>query len=189
MSRTALRFAFRLGLTAFLLANPSFGATPSSGTVSQTNPTVTWTGPFVTPTGSSTCNGPNDPSCDNFKLTIVPPSPLFGPYKVVIQTVSALSGDWDLLVFSPSGRLVGSSGNGPGTAISPEVESVTLVNPPAGTYTVSAAPFAPMLGTDGTSYHGSATLQSFSETIATQGNEPLSYGIHPAPFPLGQHAG
>jgi hypothetical protein len=165
-------------------------ATPPAGTVSQTSPTVTWTGPLLTPTASSTCNGPNDPSCDNFKLTIVPPDSTFGPYQVSIQTVSALSGDWDMQVYDPSGKVVGSSGNGSGTPSNPEVESVTLTNPVAGTYTVAMAPFSPMVGTDGTSYHGSATLQHVSATgTSGNGTEPLSYAIYPAPPPLGQHAG
>jgi len=45
-------------------------------------------------------------------------------------------------VSDPNGKLIGSSGNGSGTPSNPEVETVTLTNPPAGTYTVSAAPFA-----------------------------------------------
>jgi len=45
------------------------------------------------------------------------------------------------LAYDPNGKLVGSSGNG-ASAPSGEVETVTLSNPPAGTYTVSAAPFA-----------------------------------------------
>src|SRR5712692_860666 len=91
MCRTALRFAFRLGLTAILLANSSFAATPSSGTVSQTNLTLHSTGqtPIPPAAGSSSCGGPNNSGCDNFKLTIVPPDATFGPFVVVIQTVSA----------------------------------------------------------------------------------------------------
>lgn len=175
---------FLLCLLALLVILPPtilMAATPSSGTVSQTNPTVTWTGPPTAPDGSSTCNGPNDPSCDNFKLTIVPPAASFGPYKVVIQTVSALSGDWDLQVYDPNGNVIGSSGNGAGTPTSPEVEQVVLINPVAGTYTVAASPFAPMVGTDGTSYHGSASLQSLTGAVGGNGTEPLSYAIFPNP--------
>src|SRR5579864_61754 len=179
-----------LSLLVILLATPSLAATPGSGTVSQSSPTTAWTGPFLTPTAASTCNGPNDPTCDNFKLTIVPPDSTFGPYQVSIQTVSALSGDWDMQVYDPSGHVIGSSGNGSGTPVNPEVESVTLTNPPAGTYTVAMAPFSPMVGTDGTSYHGSATLQHLTATGSSgNGTEPLSFAIYPAPAPLGQHAG
>ena len=179
MSRVALRLALRLGLTVILLANPSFAATPSSGSVSQSNPTVTWAGQIPTDTselGSSGCNGPNDPGCDNFKLTIIPPDPTFGPYVVVIQTTSVGSADWDLQVYDPSGKLAGSSGNGPGTALDPEVETVALFNPPAGTYTVAAAPFAPAGG-----YTGTAQLKPLSATIVSPGTEPLSYAIYPNP--------
>jgi hypothetical protein len=123
-------------------------------------------------------------------LTIVPPGSTFGPYQVLIQTVSALSGDWDMQVYDPNGNVVGSSGNGSGPPNNPEVESVTLTNPVAGTYTVAMAPFSPMLGTDGTSYHGSATLQHPTPTgTSGNGTEPLGYAIYPAPPPLGQHAG
>src|SRR5713226_8626743 len=177
MSRTALRFAFRIGLTVILLANSSFGATPSSGTVSQSNPTVTWTGQIPIPpaAGSSSCGGPNNSGCDNFKLTIVPPDPTFGPYVIVIRTVSAPGDDWDLEVYDPNGKLIGSSGNG--ATASGEVESVTLTNPPAGTYTVSAAPFAVAQ-----SYQGSASLQHLTATaLGGNGNEPLSYAVYPNP--------
>jgi hypothetical protein len=181
-------FAVCLALAIALLPGPGSAATPPSGAVSQANPDVTWTGPLLTPTASSTCNGPNDPSCDNFKLTIAPPDQSFGPYKVVIQTVSALSGDWDLQVYDPNGHVVGSSGNGAGTPINPEVEQVVLTNPPAGIYTVSAAPFAPMAGADGTSYHGSASLLKLSSASpAPQGTAPTPryqlYTPPPQPYP------
>src|SRR5713226_3524243 len=178
MSRTALRFAFRLGLTVILLANPSFAAHPSSDTVSQSNPTVACTGQNKIPpaAGSSSCGGPNNSGCDNFKLTIVPPDATFGPYVVVIQTVSAPGDDWDLEVYDPNGKLIGSSGNG-ASAPSGEVETVTLTNPPAGTYTVSAAPFAVAQ-----SYSGSASLQHLTATtLGGNGTEPLSYAVYANP--------
>ncbi|MGH2609191.1 MAG: hypothetical protein ACRDHF_08885, partial [Tepidiformaceae bacterium] len=74
-------------------------ATPPSGTVSEGNQQVSWTGPFVPATGSASCNGANDPACDNFRLTIVPPSPSFGPYLVEIMLPPELVGDWDLQVY------------------------------------------------------------------------------------------
>src|SRR5467141_2838543 len=173
----------RPALTGFVLALVFFAAlayaaTPSSGTVSQTNPTVTWNGqvPTVPAAGSSSCSGPNNPGCDNFKLTIVPPDPSFGPYVVVIGTVSAPGDDWDLEVYDPNGKLVGSSGNG-ASAPSGELETVTLTNPPAGTYTVSAAPFAVAHP-----YQGSASLQHLTATaLGGNGTEPLSYAVYPNP--------
>jgi len=152
---------------------------PTSGTVSQANPTVTWAGQIPIPpaAGSSSCSGPNNSGCDNFKLTIIPPDPTFGPYVVVIQTMSQGTDDWDLEVYDPNGKLIGSSGNGPGTPTSPEVESVTLTNPPAGTYTVSAAPFAVTQP-----YQGSASLQHLTATaLGGNGTEPLSYAVYPNP--------
>src|SRR3989441_488238 len=131
-SRLRRLLAVCLALAIVLLPGAASAATPSSGTMSQTNPTVTWTGqvPTVPAAGSSSCSGPNNPGCDNFKLTIIPPDPTFCPYVVVIQTISQGTDDWDLEVYDPNGKLIGSSGNGPGTPNSPEVETVTLANPP-----------------------------------------------------------
>src|SRR5258705_7316873 len=51
----------------------SQAATPSAGTISESSPSVSWSGDNHTPTAAS-CDGPNDAACDNFKLTIAPPS-------------------------------------------------------------------------------------------------------------------
>jgi len=57
------------------------------------------------------------------------------------------------------------------------VETVTLTNPPAGTYTVSAAPFAVTQP-----YQGSASLQHLTATaLGGNGTEPLSYAVYPNP--------
>ncbi|MEO8459689.1 MAG: Ig-like domain-containing protein [Dokdonella sp.] len=114
----------------------AFAATPPSGTLSQANQMVTWTGGPLIPTAASTCGGPANASCDNFALTIMPPS--FG-FKVKITLTASAVDDYDLEVYDPNGTLAASSGNGPG---SPEV--VQLLNPVAGTYTVSASPYAPL---------------------------------------------
>jgi hypothetical protein len=110
----------------------SNAATPGSGTVSATSPS-SWSGAFMTPTASSNCGGASNPACDNFRLTIQPPA---GSFRVDIKLQP--TGDWDLQVYAPNGALAGSSGNGPN-----QLETVTLANPAAGTYTVSAAPFSP----------------------------------------------
>ena len=106
-------------------------ASPASGTVSQANPTVSWTGGPLVPSAAG-CAGPEDPTCDHFKLTIVPPA---GGFTVKI-TLTPLD-DWDLSVYDPSGSGEGTSGNPPGIA-----EIVVLANPAAGVHTVSGAPFA-----------------------------------------------
>src|SRR5438132_9841387 len=102
------------GLVFALFAALVYAATPSSGTVSQSNPTVTWTGQIPIPpaAGSSSCSGPNNPGCDNFKLSITPPSATFGSYVLVFKSVSQNISDWDLEVYDPNGKLIGSSGNG-----------------------------------------------------------------------------
>jgi hypothetical protein len=167
------------GTLALFVGPKTFSATPSSGTVSEGN-SVTWDGPvFMTPTGSATCGGPNNPSCDNFSLNVVPPSS--GSYQVRITIQPFGAGDWDLQVYSGN-AVVGSSGNAPGAA-----EFVTLSNPPAGIYTVAAAPFAPSPGAPG-SYSGRAELIRVATPPPPPpaGTEPVSYFNHVAPAPLGR---
>ena len=106
------------------LAVPLRAATPATGTISESNPTVSWSGPFLTPTAGA-CSGDNDPACDNFKLTIVPPSAAYGPYLIEVHL--APQGDWDLEIWDPSHGSAGGSGNGPG-----QLEVAFLVNPAGG---------------------------------------------------------
>jgi CARDB/Fibronectin type III domain len=157
----------------------SQAATPGSGSVSDSNRTVTWTGALKIATAGG-CSGATDPSCDNFKLTIQPPSYGF-QVKIALQPW----GDWDLAVYGPNGGLAGSSGNGPN-----QTEIVTLTNPTAGTYTVAAAPFAPAVGPDGNSYTASATLERVSGAQQPPpGTENITYASYPAANGLGGDAG
>jgi len=165
----------------FSTAVPLAAATPATGTLSESNPTVTWSGPFLTPTGGG-CASDDDSTCDNFKLAIVPPSAAFGPYLVEIHLLP--QGDWDLYVWDPNHGSAGGSGNGAG-----QLETLFLVNPVGGTYTVSAAPFSNLPGADGNSYTASATLRKDVIVTATQGSEPITFGNYHAPSPLGTSSG
>jgi len=169
-------------ITAAALALPLAGsqaANPSNGTVSAANTSVSWTGAFTIATASG-CSSANDPSCDNFKLTIQPPSYGF-QVQIKLQPVA----DWDLYVYGPNGGLAGSSGNGPN-----QLEVVTLTNPSAGTYTVAAAPWAPGIGADGNSYTAGATIIPLSGgTQPPPGTENITYANYPAPNGLGTDAG
>src|SRR5688500_9173225 len=97
-----------------------YAASPASGTVSQANPTVSWTGGPLVPTAAG-CAGPEDPTCDHFKLTIVPPP---GGFTVKI-TLTPLD-DWDLSVYDPSGSGEGSSGIPRGIAEIVELASIAV---------------------------------------------------------------
>ncbi|HXT19477.1 MAG TPA: hypothetical protein VN923_01890, partial [Thermoanaerobaculia bacterium] len=134
MNRSPLTFLFALLLV--LASWPASAATPPSGTISATSQETNWSGGPLLPTASSTCGGPSNPQCDNFALTIVPPSYAF---RVEIRVSASAADDYDLEVYDGGGSPLGSSGNGPG-----EPEMVILANPAAGTYTVSASPFAPV---------------------------------------------
>src|ERR687892_41547 len=116
-----------------LLASPVWAASPAAGTVSSASPQTSWTGGAKLLSVATTCGTPNNTRCDNYKLSIAPPS---GSFKVEIVLTPQVTDDYDLEVFDPSGQLVGNSGNGPGA-----VEKVVLNNPAGGIYTVSAAPF------------------------------------------------
>ncbi|HKF42609.1 MAG TPA: Ig-like domain-containing protein [Thermoanaerobaculia bacterium] len=163
------------------LAVPLRAATPATGTISESNPTVSWSGPFLTPTAGA-CSGDNDPACDNFKLTIVPPSAAYGPYLIEVHL--APQGDWDLEIWDPSHGSAGGSGNGPG-----QLEVAFLVNPAGGVYTITASPYSPLPGTDGNSYTATATLRKDPATPAVQGAEPITFSNYAAPAPLGTSAG
>jgi hypothetical protein len=171
---------------ACLIPLGSTAANPSAGTISNTNRLVTWDGPAViAPTGSANCNGPANPNCDNFQLTIGTPYPAF-PFLVEIKLQPFGAGDWDLQVYRGN-VLVGSSGNAPS-----QLETVTLtINSPAdtGLYVVSGSPFAPSPGL--ASYTASAEIKLLPTPPPPPppGGENLTYANFPAPNGLGQGAG
>src|SRR3954466_10625509 len=167
-----------------LVIPTSYGANPTGGTISGSNTKVNWVGALKPATGSADCEGPDNTGCENYKLTIEPPPSDFGPYLVEIKLQPALAGDWDMQVYGPAGQLVDGSGNSPG-----QLEIVTLVNPPAGTYTVSAAPFAPLVGADTNSFDASAELKRHVITYPPAGTESVNYKNFAAPPSLGNSAG
>ncbi len=168
-----------LALLALPLA-ASNAATPGSGTISGSNTSVTWAGENKAATAAP-CEGANDTACDLYKLTIDPPA--YG-FRVTI-TLQPL-GDWDLYVYAPDGGLANSSGNAPFQA-----ETVVLTNPAGGTYTVAAAPFAPVPGAGpAPSYTASATLTPVDTSAPpSTGTEYLTFASHHAPKGLGEDAG
>src|SRR5262245_58082365 len=95
-----------LAVLLLILFTPSqaFAASPASGTLSEASPVVSWTGGPVTPSAAG-CSGPDDPTCDHFQLTLVPPGG--GAGFTVRITLTPLD-DWDLNVFDPSGSSEGS---------------------------------------------------------------------------------
>jgi len=129
--RLVLAAAAALALAA---ASAARAASPASGTISDAQPGVTWQSAVEPPVGAVGCSCPSDSNCDNFKLTVVKPS-----YAYVVQISISVSGadDWDLAVYDPTGKLVGTSGNPAGTK-----ETVILWNPAPGTYTAQAVNFA-----------------------------------------------
>lgn len=165
-------------VAAVFISGSASAATPGSGSVSEASTSVSWTGGPLPSSGSANCGGPDSPQCDNFKLEIVPPS--YG-FQVDIVLVPQLADDWDLQVYGPDGALLKSSGNAPG-----QQETVTLVNPAAGVYTVSAAPYLVTL-----SYGASATISKREDppppTASTE--RAPTYANFAAPAGVGQSAG
>lgn len=146
-----------------------FGASPSSGSVDQST-TPSWAGATgMVPTASAGCGGANNPACDNYALTIVPPAS--GSYLVTIALQPLGGDDWDVEVYAPDGTTVlGSSGNSPGA-----LEVVTLADPPAGIYTVAASPFAAPTG-----YSATATLD-LSDALPPGGAEQVEFYVYADP--------
>lgn len=159
-----------------LLASPIWAASPAAGTVSSASTQASWTGgPKLLSVGVA-CGAPNNTKCDNYKLSIAPPS---GSFKVEIVLTPQATDDYDLEVFDPSGALVGTSGNSVGAA-----EKVVLNNPAGGIYTVSAAPFvAPH------AYNAKATLSLVSPPPPPPSDPPPTYGVYAPPAGVGAGAG
>jgi hypothetical protein len=154
----------------------SEAATPGAGTVSASNTSVRWDGTYKVPTGGG-CTSGSDASCDLYSLAIDPPAYTF---QVVVKLQPV--GDWDLSVWAPNGGLAGSSGNAPN-----QTETVVLVNPPAGTYVVAAAPFAPAPGAP--TYTASATIIPSGASTVSSGSAHLTFSNYAAPAGMGQSAG
>lgn len=167
-------------LAVSLMAGSAWAASPSSGAVSQSSTSVTWRGGPLLPTASGNCGGPSSASCDNFRLTIQPPSYSF---RVTVALTPQLADDYDLEVYGPNGALLGDSGNTPGS-----VEQVVLVNPAAGTYTVSAAPFAAA-----TQYSATAKITEITESSGSatplSPERPPRYANYIPPKGLGVNGG
>jgi hypothetical protein len=155
------------------------GANPAVGTVSEANPQVSWTGAIMPANpdllNSPRCAGANSTACDNFAITVNPPSAAYGPYVVEIRLQP--QGDWDMEIYNPDGKYRTSSGNGVYAA-----EIVTLFNPPAGTYRIAAFPFTPVVGSDGNSYAATARLMPQPPSgSAPQGTATVGYTNFPCP--------
>lgn len=148
-------------------------ATPPSGTISADATTAQWQGTLRTSTAAAECTGPNDPACDHYQLTVVPPT---YDYEIRIALTMSPADDWDLNVFGPDGSLAGTSGNSAGTT-----ETVTITAPVAGIYTVSASPFAVL-----TPYSGRAEIRAVTNPPPPPpGTEPLAFRNY-APVGLGE---
>jgi hypothetical protein len=181
--------AAALATVAFAaLSPPARAATPAGATISESTPRVTWTGPLM-PATAGGCAGANDASCDNFELTVAPPSPAFGPYVVEVRLQPV--GDWDLQAYDPADRFLKGSGAGPNVG-----EIVQLYNPAAGTYTIAAAAFAPLAGPDvdgdliPDSYSASAELlHQPASPAAAAASEALGFSNHAWPGGTGANCG
>src|SRR5258706_9088657 len=152
-------------------------ANPASGTVSEDGQEKNGRGAIMPANpdllNSPRCNGTD--TCDNFALTINPPSAAYGPYIVEVRLQP--QGDWDLEIYNPDGKYRTSSGNGVYAA-----EIVTLFNPPAGTYRIAAFPFTPVVGSDGNSYAATARLLPQPPSgSAPAGAAPVGYAKFPCP--------
>jgi len=170
-----------LGPAAFL-GPTARAATPSGGTITDTQPSTSWQGQFYA-FGANADPAQCPPAidtmnllCDHFYLNINLPPTFWlthtGSVTITIQWASS-SNDFDLYIYRQSdGQQVGSSASGGTTS-----EQVALQNPMPGVYEVRTVPFL-VITSD---YTGSATL-----TFTTGGptNNPsfptggISFGAH-----------
>jgi hypothetical protein len=134
-----------------LVPSSASSAVPASGTISPAQTTAAWQGgPAVASNPSGACIGAGlDVICVRYLLTIAPPATGTSAVDISI-TIPNADDDWDLFVYGPDGKQIGSSTNGAGAA-----ESVQINNPAAGTYEVFVNPWLVM---PGNTYNGKATL-------------------------------
>ena len=168
-----------VALAAALAASPAGAASPASGTLSETSREVTWTGGPLASTRSAECGGPDNPACDNFRLTIEAPS---FPFEIEITLTPFGADDWDLQVYSPDGG-VNKSGEPPGLP-----EQVLLINPEGGLWTASAAPFLVT-----SAYSARAVLRESDEEAPPPPDpsteRPPTYSLHVSPPGTADSAG
>lgn len=179
----ATTILFALLLTSLTI--PSYAATPSAGTLSQTLTSLQWQGQFYAlasvpaqvPQLTAVCPPAADPLnliCDHFFLTLDLPSDFWtqnsGQVDIRIEWASE-DNDFDLYIFDSAGGLVTSSASG-GT----RSELVSLQTPSPGTYEVRVVPFL-VIGSD---YQGSASLTFSPGPVITNPLHPTG-GITFAP--------
>ena len=131
---------------------PAEAASPASGTLSKSKKTVTWNGSFTAshPWPVSGCAGtPSSPFCDYFNLKV----DLGEGAKIKVSFPGQTATDLDLFVYSPTGALLGESGNLPGDGEAVEFTHHARYRKKA--YIVEVRPF---LVVPGTSYKGTAKV-------------------------------
>jgi hypothetical protein len=152
-NRTARLVAVAALLAAGLTANTADAATPTEGSVSDTDPTASWSGgPFPVPntTGAlsdtPSCDVPT--SCDDFTLHVSTPAGYGTDHDLVIKVGwTNTAADFDVYLLDAQGNTVASA------ASSADPEQI-IVPPTSGDYTVRVVPFAPLTET----YDATATL-------------------------------
>jgi len=175
-------FAGALALGLALVPAAVRAATPSTGTVSSNSSSASWQGSSFLVSNPASCPASSTlplPGCDRFDLTVVP---LADPELIEISiTPSSPGDDYDLFIFDSAGNQLDTSANGGGN------ESVTLSDPPAGTYRVVVQAF---LVAPGGSYRGQATQRAVAADEVAQAYHGTRVGPtfsgtpvnHAAPF-------
>ncbi|NND61084.1 MAG: exo-alpha-sialidase, partial [Gammaproteobacteria bacterium] len=170
--------ALQAAVAAALLSasGPSaLAATPAAGALPDTDATpaiVNWEGSAL----ASSAGACTAVTCDEFTLNLdLDPVGLGGDVYVTIEMDSVGSGygtdDWDMAVYDAGGNQLGSSGNGGSK------ETILLINPAPGAYTVEHQSFAVVSATDNPQYAASASY----EVVAAGEGPPLAVTAHFGP--------
>ncbi|NNF52003.1 MAG: exo-alpha-sialidase [Gammaproteobacteria bacterium] len=150
--RAAVATAFMVSVTPLALT-----ATPETGTLDVGASEVNWQGRTAA-SSAGACTGITGVDCDYFTLSIDPGlAGLNGDVYVTIEMDSVGSlkdgDDWDMAVYDADGNQLGSSANGGSK------ETVLLLNPAAGDYTVEHQAFAVASLADDPQYEASARYE------------------------------
>ncbi|HET7840001.1 MAG TPA: hypothetical protein VFM21_00260, partial [Terriglobia bacterium] len=183
----------RIILVTILASVPvlALASTPSSGTLSDTNPRVIYTGgPYAVPNATDQVNGNSFPTCDAtnpaeqcdmFTLTVnvAAGDASAKQIRINISWSPVTAADYDLYVYSGPYANSGSSviASNP-SGVDPAVVIIPAVS---GTYTIVLDPFTPL----GDTFVGTVTHENIPPNPPPAAGPVPRYQIYPAPASAG----
>ncbi|PYV13236.1 MAG: hypothetical protein DMG21_21545 [Acidobacteria bacterium] len=165
----------------------AFAATPSSGSLTDTNPKVTYTGgPYAIPNVTDQLNGNGFPTCDatnpaeqcdmfTLNVNVAAGDASTKQIRITISWSPVSAADYDLFVYK--GPYQNSSNNVMASNPSGVDPAVVVIPAVSGTYTITLDPFAPL----GDTFVGTVTLETIPTNPPPATGPTPRYQVYPAP--------